>query len=57
VSATPFESDDFPTNLDDHEDLEGVAHILADDLRGSQDYPGVLVESLPLRHGGSARAG
>jgi hypothetical protein len=32
--------------LDDHEDPEGVAHIVADAIRGNYDYPGVFTDSL-----------
>jgi hypothetical protein len=32
--------------LDDHEDPEGVAQIVADALRGNYDYPGVFADSL-----------
>ena len=32
--------------LDDHEDPEAVAHIVADALRGNYDYPGVFTDSL-----------
>lgn len=32
--------------LDDHEDPEGVAQIVADAIRGNYDYPGVFTDSL-----------
>jgi hypothetical protein len=32
--------------LDDHEDPEAVAQIVADALRGNYDHPGVFVDSL-----------
>jgi hypothetical protein len=32
--------------LDDHEDPEGVAHIVVDAIRGNYDYPGVFTDSL-----------
>jgi hypothetical protein len=32
--------------LDDHEDPEGVAHIVADAIRGNYDSPGVFTDSL-----------
>ena len=32
--------------LDDHEDPEGVAQIVADAIRGNYDYPGVFADSL-----------
>ena len=32
--------------LDDHEDPEGVAHIVADAIRGNYEYPGVVTDSL-----------
>ena len=32
--------------LDDHEDPEGVAQVVADAIRGNYDYPGVFTDSL-----------
>jgi hypothetical protein len=32
--------------LDDHEDPEAVAHIVADAIRGNYDSPGVFTDSL-----------
>ena len=32
--------------LDDHEDPEGVAQIVADTIRGNYDYPGAFADSL-----------
>lgn len=32
--------------LEDHEDPEAVAQIVADALRGNSDYPGVFTDSL-----------